>query len=130
MERVKDELKAAIRQKKRSQRWLEGKLGWGRGYISQIFTSRIELKVEHVFSLLKVLEVDPGQFFLALYPVAGETGDPEDLIRGGVVQGLATAVQEHDSLLRELQERLAAIERDKGAGAEPHDAPVPRRTAR
>jgi transcriptional regulator with XRE-family HTH domain len=47
---------------------LDQKLGAGPGYVSQVLTGRMELKLRHVISILRALEVDPAVFFQTLYP--------------------------------------------------------------
>jgi transcriptional regulator with XRE-family HTH domain len=111
VERLMEELKTAIRRSKRSQRAIEAELGWGRGYLSQIFTGRIELKASMIFAVLEVLGVEPGEFFAAIYPVTrlGGEDDPEELIRSKVIQGLGQAVAEHDKEFAAIHEKLDAV---------------------
>ncbi|MGH7487716.1 MAG: helix-turn-helix domain-containing protein, partial [bacterium] len=47
---------------------LDQKLGAGPGYVSQVLTGRMELKLRHVIAILRALEVDPAIFFQTLYP--------------------------------------------------------------
>ena len=47
---------------------LDQKLGAGPGYVSQVLTGRMELKLRHVLAILRALEVEPGVFFQTLYP--------------------------------------------------------------
>ena len=47
---------------------LDQKLGAGPGYVSQVLTGRMELKLRHVIAILRALEVDPAVFFQTLYP--------------------------------------------------------------
>ncbi|MFL6235422.1 MAG: helix-turn-helix domain-containing protein [Thermoanaerobaculia bacterium] len=47
---------------------LDQKLGAGPGYVSQVLTGRMELKLRHVLAILRALDVEPSVFFQTLYP--------------------------------------------------------------
>ena len=47
---------------------LDQKLGAGPGYVSQVLTGRMELKLRHIIAILRALEVEPTIFFQTLYP--------------------------------------------------------------
>jgi transcriptional regulator with XRE-family HTH domain len=47
---------------------LDQRLGAGPGYVSQVLTGRMELKLRHILAILQVLDVDPSIFFQTLYP--------------------------------------------------------------
>ncbi|HEX4962434.1 MAG TPA: helix-turn-helix transcriptional regulator [Thermoanaerobaculia bacterium] len=47
---------------------LDQKLGAGPGYVSQVLTGRMELKLRHILAILRALEVEPSVFFQTLYP--------------------------------------------------------------
>ncbi|MEA2602017.1 MAG: hypothetical protein QOF89_3009 [Acidobacteriota bacterium] len=47
---------------------LDQKLGAGPGYVSQVLTGRMELKLRHILAILHALEVEPSVFFQTLYP--------------------------------------------------------------
>jgi transcriptional regulator with XRE-family HTH domain len=47
---------------------LDKKLGAGPGYVSQVLTGRMELKMRHVLAILRALDVEPSLFFNTLYP--------------------------------------------------------------
>jgi len=47
---------------------LDQKLGAGPGYVSQVLTGRMELKLRHIIAILRALEVEPAVFFQTLYP--------------------------------------------------------------
>jgi transcriptional regulator with XRE-family HTH domain len=56
---------------------LDLKLGAGPGYVSQVLTGRMELKLRHILSILRALEVEPSLFFSTLYP---ENRQPSDAV--------------------------------------------------
>ena len=47
---------------------LDQRLGAGPGYVSQVLTGRMELKLRHVLAILRALDVEPSVFFQTLYP--------------------------------------------------------------
>jgi transcriptional regulator with XRE-family HTH domain len=47
---------------------LDQKLGAGPGYVSQVLTGRMELKLRHIIAILRALDVEPTVFFQTLYP--------------------------------------------------------------
>jgi transcriptional regulator with XRE-family HTH domain len=49
-----------------TQRALERRLGFSKGYLSQVLRGHVDLKMNHLFSLLEALEVAPGEFFAAV----------------------------------------------------------------
>lgn len=50
------------------QRQLEDRLGFSRGYVSQLLNGHIELKLRHLAVLLEALDLTPAQYFGALFP--------------------------------------------------------------
>lgn len=48
---------------------IETRAGFERGYLSQLLTGHIELKVHHVFGVLRAIGRRRGAFFAALFPV-------------------------------------------------------------
>ncbi len=59
---------------------LEQRLDAGPGYVSQVLTGRIELKLRHILAVLRALDVEPAIFFQALYPDAGVASRPARLL--------------------------------------------------
>ena len=56
-----------IRERGFTQLEVQETLGWGRSYISQLLTKQKSLRVEQVLLILKVIDVDPEDFFAELY---------------------------------------------------------------
>lgn len=69
---------------------VDASLGEGRNYSTRILTGQVELKHEHILSLLKAVGIDPADFFRLLYP------RPEDRTGGGSLSRLL--VQLHETL--------------------------------
>ncbi len=61
----------AIRAAPFSQRQVERRAGFSRGYLSQLLAGNVDLKVRHILSVLDALGIAPGQFFASLYPRTG-----------------------------------------------------------
>lgn len=72
-QRIAEELRRQIAAAGLSQRALAAKLGWGRGYVSQLLTGAVDLKVKHVLEILELLQVPPGEFFARLAEELGAT---------------------------------------------------------
>jgi transcriptional regulator with XRE-family HTH domain len=54
---------------------LDQRLGAGPGYVSQVLTGRMELKLRHILAILRALDVEPTLFFQTLYPDARPATD-------------------------------------------------------
>jgi len=54
---------------------LDQRLGAGPGYVSQVLTGRMELKLRHILAILRALDVEPSLFFQTLYPDARPSTD-------------------------------------------------------
>lgn len=61
-------LKTAIVTAGLTQKKVERRLGLSQGYLSRLFGGQIDLKVDHVVQIAKVLEVEPEELFLAAFP--------------------------------------------------------------
>lgn len=51
-----------------TQRHLEERLGFSRGYLSQLLSRNLDLKLWHVLAILDGLGEAPGSFFARVYP--------------------------------------------------------------
>lgn len=63
-----EELRRLIRSSRFSQRAVEVRAGFSKGYLSQLFARNLDLKVWHVLAILDALELNPGEFFFKVYP--------------------------------------------------------------
>jgi transcriptional regulator with XRE-family HTH domain len=85
--RLADRLWTRISEAGLSQREVSRRLGVHRDYVNQVLRGNLELKVDHVLSILSILEVPPEEFFAEHYGVSRRLGryfDPEDRLPGGV----------------------------------------------
>jgi transcriptional regulator with XRE-family HTH domain len=62
------EIRRMLKEAGLSQAALERRLGYSKGYISQLFGQNLDLKVSHVLAILDALECPPGDFFARAYP--------------------------------------------------------------
>ncbi len=53
---------------------IEARAGFERGYLSQVLTGHIELKLHHVFTVLDAIGRRRGAFFAALFPLGPKPG--------------------------------------------------------
>lgn len=65
-------LKQAIGALGLTQKEVEHRLGLSQGYLSRLFGGQIELKVDHVVQIAKVLEVEPEEIFRLAFPASEE----------------------------------------------------------
>ncbi len=65
--RVRTRLREIVRLSSVSQRQIEERLGWSRGYLSQVLQGHITLSIAHVLAILKTLDAEPAQFFHSLF---------------------------------------------------------------
>jgi len=77
-ERLISLLKSAIRLSNYSYRDIERQLGWRVGTITRLMRGGLGLKIEHLLSILRVIDFSPGRFFAAAYPTTGPAGPDED----------------------------------------------------
>jgi len=66
VQRMREALRTAALGSSLSYSDIEQALGMCGGYLSVIFAGKVELRVAHVFGILKVIGVEPWRFFLNL----------------------------------------------------------------
>ncbi len=68
VDRIRSRLKLLIHLSRSSQRQVERRAGFSKGYLSQLLCGNIDLKYRHLLSVLEALEVPAYEFFADLYP--------------------------------------------------------------
>lgn len=58
-----------------TRKQLDQRLGAGPGYVSQVLTGRMELKLRHILAILRSLDVEPSVYFQTLYPEGRSPSD-------------------------------------------------------
>ena len=71
-ERARRTLQVAVRISGVKLESLDRALGMSKGYLSQVFSGRIELKMWHLEVILERLDFEPRAFFRLAYPAPGE----------------------------------------------------------
>jgi hypothetical protein len=74
IQRIAALLEEVCHRSRRSRRDLERSLGLGHGYLNHLFAGRMDLKLRHVFQILRELKLDPHQFLRDAF--APPVGDP------------------------------------------------------
>ena len=144
-------LKDLLRERRRTQRWVEQQRGWAIGYMSHLLRpGPPALKVQHVLATLETIDVSPRDFFFELYGLSpGAPGTvpfptrPERAASGGDAAALPGGRQQIDRLvdravrdarrrlrpdpgeLRDLVGRMVREELERKAGAPARPAAHP-----
>jgi transcriptional regulator with XRE-family HTH domain len=63
MESVLDTIRYQLTRRKISQRSLEREYGWGHGYLSNVLSGRLDLKLKTLFQVLTAFDLKPSEFF-------------------------------------------------------------------
>ena len=99
-----------IRERGFTQLEVQEALGWGRSYISQLLTKQKSLRVEQVLLILKVIGVDPVEFFAELYvrpaPPHAVSEPPQAPLDSGQAEEQQREIQELRGLLHGLVDLL------------------------
>ena len=66
--RIIEGLRLRILRSRFTQRKVEERASFSRGYLSQLLSGAIDLKYKHVMAILHALEIDPSEFFGDLFP--------------------------------------------------------------
>ncbi len=107
-------LRNNIRERGFTQLEVQGALGWGRSYISQLLTRQKNLRVDQVLMILNVIGVEPRDFFAELCAFPGpDTRSSKGPVDPFTEQGLRVdQAQELEHLEAALQ-GLASLLVDK-----------------
>lgn len=105
VDRILTLLRNKIRERDFTQLDVQGKLEWGRSYISQLLTKQKSLRVEQVLAILDVIGIDPGEFFAELYRWTPAEGAP-----ASVASSVLSPVREEE-LMGRIEQLQSAIER-------------------
>jgi len=66
MRRIREALRGAVRQSALGYARIEQELGVPPGSLKLLFAGKIDLRVAHVFRILRILGIEPWNFFLWL----------------------------------------------------------------
>ena len=110
VERLRRLLEQTVRASGRSQRDVERALGVSRGYLTQLFNGRLELRVKHVVLITDELGLGPAEFFRAAYPPApGEPGQPAPAAVPPAADPADPDLERFDAHIRKLLGELLVV---------------------
>ena len=66
--RVLERLRLRLLRSHLTQREVESRVGFSRGYLSQLLAGTVELKYWHLLAILHAMELEPSEFFGELFP--------------------------------------------------------------
>jgi hypothetical protein len=112
-ERVRNVLQTAVKTSGVKQATIERALGMSKGYLSQIFSGRIELKVWHLEVILEQIGFEPQVFFRMVYPFPGqESGTMEQFAAYASRRPLPHAAAAPAALPVELRSAIEGMVRE------------------
>ncbi len=66
--RILESLRLSIYLSKTTQREIERRVGFSRGYLSQLLGGTVDLKLWQLLAILHAIEMEPAAFFAELFP--------------------------------------------------------------
>ncbi len=67
-QRILERLRLLVYLSDLSQRDIERRIGFSRGYLSQLFNGLVEIKIWQLLAVIDALAMDPGEFFAEMFP--------------------------------------------------------------
>ena len=127
VQRWSKQLRLWITAQGRSQRSVERELGWGSGYLSQLFRpTPPDLKIKHVIGILRVLNVPPQMFFQGLYGRGNNPDDLRNMSRDEVLDFIALSLRQELVKLGQTAKPRRGKKRDR---EKPRKKPKPAKRA-
>jgi len=77
VDRMRQALRATVRNSRLSDEEVEESLGLRAGFLNVVFSGKDELRVAHVFGILKAIGCEPRAFFCELQRGRGQAGEPD-----------------------------------------------------
>lgn len=114
---IVQELRRIIKRSEHSQREVEERAGFSKGYLSQLLAGNLDLKIWHVLAILKAFEISPSEFFERIYPNKSRRAPMDEFTaRSEVVaedldQAFATLYRVGLESLGDLRRRVESCER-------------------
>ena len=84
--RVAGALKTAVRLSGVSQRRIEREMGLCPGYLSRIFSGKVELRVRHILGVCRVIQLPADSFFQAVFPRRQEIDQSSARVERGLLE--------------------------------------------
>jgi transcriptional regulator with XRE-family HTH domain len=73
VEALSKHLRLCIQVQGLTLRRLESELGMGEGYLGQLLRGNVDLKVKHLFGILRALGITPADFYASMYGLVPRT---------------------------------------------------------
>lgn len=77
MRPMREALRNAVRQRPLRYAQIEQALGVKPGYLKALFAGEIDLRVAHVFMILRVIGIDPWKFFVWVHAAEEAAAGPQ-----------------------------------------------------
>ena len=117
VERIRLGLLRHVKLGEESQRRLEERNGFQRGYLSQVLKGRIQLTVRHLFGLLLALDLPPERFFAEIFNKYPHR-NPDPMI-GMIMEKIVR----YDAGFRELEDKGVLSPSEAGGSTENESIP-------
>ena len=114
--RIRERIRLRILRSDLTQSAVESRVGFSRGYLSQLLHGTVEIKYWHVLAILHAIELEPSEFFGELFPRRRHPAleSLDDVARqseeGSLTHELAQLFGFGIETMAKLRERLALCE--------------------
>lgn len=114
-------LTATLRAAKIRRAEIERKLGWSAGYVSRLLKGTIEMRLSHLFAILRAIEVPPSEFFRYVFPLG--SGFPQREQPAGSLDTSRRPISRADELDERIREVVVGTFREmlEGLNHDEHD---------
>lgn len=115
-------LTATLRASKIRRAEIERKLDWSAGYVSRLLKGTIEMRLSHLFAILRAIEVPPSEFFRYVFPLG--SGFPQrDSRPAGTLDPARRPLARGDELDERIREVVVETFREmlEGLSSDAHD---------
>jgi len=114
-------LTATLRAAKIRRAEIERRLGWSAGYVSRLLKGTIEMRLSHLFAILRAIEVPPSEFFRYVFPLG--SGFPQRALPAGTLDPARRPIARGNELDERIREVVMATFREmlEGLGQEEQD---------
>jgi len=114
-------LTATLRAAKIRRAEIERKLDWSAGYVSRLLKGTIEMRLSHLFAILRAIEVPPSEFLRYVFPLG--SCFPQRDRPAGTLDPARRPVARGDELDERIREVVVVTFREmlEGLNADEHD---------
>lgn len=114
--RILEEMRRLIRREGLSQRQVEKRVGFSKGYLSQLLARNMDLKFWHIAAVLRALDYSPRRFFSEVYAEPYDSAleifrQKSQAVSGELAGALEKLYPDDPEPIRQLQKRVERCER-------------------